>query len=164
LFIGEEIMATQRDTSHRVCYLAIEVEGASGGPAPPPGTPGGRVACTYENLQRVAGRKGELQPHPELRISVGDQDAIVWESDRPFTVRLPGAPDKLFYRPLPWHSTRGQDGIHRVHSGPVHSGALEYVTPQGMATKFEVAMRANESRDDPDPMVEELDPHIIIEP
>jgi hypothetical protein len=122
------------------------------------------VSCTYPDGSLIAGPDPEAQPHPALRVSASDQDDIIWSSRLPFWVDFEGAPTGIFFRPLPWKSVRGRDGLHRVHSGPVNPQATSFVKKDGLELKFIVRKRKHEESDEEDPDVCALDPHIIVEP
>ena len=143
---------------HRLTIGMAELaDGAGGGKRK-------HLDCTYPDGHRIVGPDAERQPHPPLYLSVSDQDDVIWSSEHPIWVDIPAAPDGLFYRPLPWRSVRGRDGLHRVHSGSLNWMAGQFLPKNGLELKFVVKKRKDDQSDALDPDVGSLDPHIIVEP
>jgi hypothetical protein len=64
---------------------------------------------------------------------------------------------------LPWVASEGSDALFRVSSGPIDPASTRFLPKNGMKLKFAVIRLLRASRT-PDPEVEPLDPHFIVEP
>ena len=122
------------------------------------------VTCAYSNGERVHGPNPHSMPHPELRVSIGDQDALLWTSRFPFAVEVQDAPAGLFFRPQPWISVQGRDQLHRVHSGPLNPSGREFIAKAGLPLKFSIVKLTSTAPPTADSSAQPLDPHFIAEP
>jgi len=155
-------MASKRITDHvehrLVLGLADYPDPASGGAIKK------HVECTYSNGQKIHGPKAHSFPHPEIVLSISEQDTIHWSSTEPFHITIPTAPSGLFFRPLPWVSKRGKDGLHHVNSGPMNPDAAQFMPPKGHSMDFKAFKCVSDTNPAADPTAIHLDPHIIVEP
>ncbi|MGH7725021.1 MAG: hypothetical protein ACREOU_06285 [Candidatus Eiseniibacteriota bacterium] len=94
--------------------------------------------------------KGPHSAHDPVRVSILQQECVMWESDAgPFTVFMKDEPP--FWRSFPAHSTLGEDGIHRVSSGPCRTDE------KGKKREIHFLVRFTGAHAD----AEELDPHLV---
>jgi hypothetical protein len=134
---------------------------------------GGRkyVNCTFSvggKDYSVHGPASGHPAHPPMRLSVSNQDDVVWSSAHRFRIDFKDPrPDDLFFRPLPWKSVKGLDDVHRVHSGALDPKSLPALRKAKRTIEF-IAMKLVDDTDDvseiEDEDVTRLDPHFIVEP
>ena len=155
-------MASKRVTDHVEHKLVL---GLADYPDP---DDGGKVKkhieCTYSTGHKIRGPNAHAFPHPAIHVSVSEQDTIHWAGSAPFTITIPNVPTGLFFRPQPWHSSLGKDGLNHVNSGPANPAAAQFLPAKGLPVEFKAFKRISDTSTDPDPSVVHLDPHIVIEP
>jgi hypothetical protein len=93
--------------------------------------------------------KGPHPKHDPIKVSILQQESVIWESaDGPFVVHFKDEPP--FWRSFPAKSTLGEDGVHRVSSGPCRTDE------KGKKREVHFLVRFEGEHGD----AEELDPHL----
>ena len=122
-----------------------------------------KVSCLFQNGDLIYGKDAYKQKHPDLHISASQNHKITWVASRPFQIRFKGNGSNAFIDPEPWKSHRRKNGLHVVVSSPVRPGVPK-PPRKSVKVSFRVIATLPNPPHNPDPTIQALDPHVIIEP